>query len=130
MSQLTIGQVAKILGVNKKTLMRWDESGRFRPTRENVSNIRVYEESVVRDLKFLMDHEKKYNENLRLKRKVALELNPYHRVFLLSSREGEFLDKEEELVQEHKKLLEEFEKFDLRIKILYKRFYISRWDDS
>ena len=129
MSVITTGQAAKILGISKRTLMRWDESGRFSPTREAVSNIRVYEESIVKDLKFLMDHEKGYNENLRQIRKVALELNPYHRVFMLSNKEAELLNKEEKLAQKHERLFDEFESFDPRVKKLYKQFYIGRWVD-
>lgn len=129
MSHITIGQTSKILGVSKKTLMRWDESGRFSVTREAVSNIRVYEEPQVRDLKFLRDHEERYAENIRQIRKVGLELNSYHRLFLLSNKEGELLEQEEWLIEEHKKLLEEFGNFQPRIKALYKQFYIGRWTD-
>lgn len=129
MSQLTIGQAAKILGVSKKTLMRWDNSGRFSPTRETVSNIRVYEESVVRNLKVLLDHERRYSENIRELRKMMLGLNNFSKLFLLSDKEGELLDKEEALIQKHKKLMKEFEELSPKIKVLYKQFYINRWTD-
>lgn len=44
---LTIGEAAKILGVSKETLRRWDKAGKFSSTRHPMNNYRVYTEDQV-----------------------------------------------------------------------------------
>lgn len=127
MSYIAVGQAAKILGVNKRTLQRWDESGRFSPDREEVSRVRVYEEVEVRLLKTLLDHEKKYEGNLRKLREVMGRLNIYGRGRYLGEKEIQLLGEEERLMKEHKELFREFVNFSPELKRLYKSFYIGRW---
>jgi DNA-binding transcriptional MerR regulator len=43
---LSISQAAQILGVNKKTLMRWDAEGKF-PAQRDDTGARVYDETEV-----------------------------------------------------------------------------------
>ncbi|OGH18714.1 MAG: hypothetical protein A3F31_00595 [Candidatus Levybacteria bacterium RIFCSPHIGHO2_12_FULL_38_12] len=64
MTLIKIGEAAKILGVNKKTLMRWDQSGLFPAKREQVSNIRVYDKAIVEKANKWLDFRKREKEHL------------------------------------------------------------------
>lgn len=44
---LNVGEVAKILGVSKETLRRWDNNGKFKSERHPINNYRVYAQSDV-----------------------------------------------------------------------------------
>jgi len=59
---LTISQTAKMLGVNKETLRRWDNSGKFKPQRHPINNYRVYNleqiDLLANELKFECEIEK------------------------------------------------------------------------
>jgi len=46
---LTISKAAKILGVSKKTLLRWDASGKFLAQREPNSGNRYYDEQDIKN---------------------------------------------------------------------------------
>ncbi len=46
---LTISQAAQILGVNKKTLMRWDAAGKFPAIKDPKTGARYYEEKDIQD---------------------------------------------------------------------------------
>ena len=65
MSKITIGQAAKILGVSKKTLMRWDEPGLFPAQRESVSNVRIYDKEGVEKLAKWFDLREKHLNHLK-----------------------------------------------------------------
>lgn len=126
MSYITIGQAAKLLGISKRTLMRWDEAGKFSPTtREQVTKSRLYDEYQVKNLRILLNHEKRYRENMRRLRKVMSALNLYQGVFLLGKEEGKLLEEEIKLTEEHRKLIKEFEGFKPAIKQLYKQLFIG-----
>lgn len=62
----TIQQVAERLEVDKKTLIRWDFEGKWRPIRETRTNVRLYDEFEV------MNHVKWFK--LRRKHKAHLRL--------------------------------------------------------
>lgn len=47
---LTVGQVAKLIGVSSETLRRWDKSGKFQSVRHPINNYRVYQETQVSSL--------------------------------------------------------------------------------
>lgn len=127
MGKITISEVAKILGVSKKTLMRWDESGKFSPvSRESPLRVRVYSELDVRNLKILLDHEERYRENLKRLRRVQSALNPYSGRLWLTHREGKLLEEEEQLIKEHEALIEEFKGFKPEIKRLYRKFFMRK----
>ena len=52
MSLIAIKQAAEILGVSKRTLMRWDKDGRFKPeSRQQFSRYRLYDREKVKGLK-------------------------------------------------------------------------------
>lgn len=128
MSYINTSQAAKILGVSKKTLLRWDEAGKFSPdSREKVSRGRVYKKEDVLNLKKLQEHEEKFQKNLKEIRRVQDELNPYSNAnwVWLSNREIKLLEKENELLKIHKKLVDEFKHFGSGIKKLYKQFYVT-----
>lgn len=126
MSYITTSKASAILEVSKKTLFRWDKAGKFSPSiREQISKGRVYKEQDVLNLKTLLNHEERYQRNLKQIRKVQKELNPYTSSAWLSNKEGELLDREKELIEEHEKLVKEFENFSQAIKILYKKFFMS-----
>lgn len=65
MIKITIGEAAKILNVNKKTLMRWDEVGVFPAEREPVSKIRIYDRAIVEKTARWFDLRKRHKEHLR-----------------------------------------------------------------
>ena len=65
MSKITISQAAKILGVSKKTLMRWDKPGLFPARRESVSNVRIYDKEGVEKLAEWFDLRKKHLNHLK-----------------------------------------------------------------
>ena len=122
---ITVKQAAKILGKSKKTLMRWDESGKFSPSRESPLKVRVYNESEIENLKTLLYHEKRYRKNLKRLREVQNALNPYSGKLWLTHGEEKLLKEEERLVKEHEVLLEKFKRFSLEIKRLYKQFFMK-----
>ena len=39
---LTVSEAAKLIGVNKETLRRWDKSGKFPSSRNPINNYRAY----------------------------------------------------------------------------------------
>ncbi len=47
---INVGEAAKLLGVSKETLRRWDKSGKFESIRHPINNYRVYPESNVLSL--------------------------------------------------------------------------------
>lgn len=126
MSNITIGKAAKILGVNKKTLMRWDESGKFSPKiREVLSGGRVYVESDVRNLKTLREHESRHRRVMKEWKSVINKLSSYNDVFLLTDEESALDEQEQKLKREHQRLKQEFETFSNEIKQLYKQFFVK-----
>jgi len=129
MSIISTAQAARILEVSKKTLLRWDEAGKFSPTsREEISKGRVYEEKDVQNLKKLQDHETRFQNNLKELREAQNELNPYMNAseVWLTDKEIGLLDKESALIKEHEKLMKEFVSFGPEIKELYKQFYMGK----
>lgn len=64
MNKVTIGEAAKILKRNKRTLMRWDEVGFLPAKREEVSNIRYYDREVIEKVARWFDLRKREKEHL------------------------------------------------------------------
>lgn len=123
---ITIGQAAKILGKTKRTLMRWHESRKFLPkAREKFLKSRLYDKEEVENLRTLLQHEKRYQTNLKQLHKIHQALNPYAQKPWLSEKEGELLKEEKKLKEEHDKLFKEFERFKPEIKRLYKQFFMK-----
>lgn len=61
---LTVSQAAKILGVNKKTLMRWDDDGWLKAKRDPLNNARLYDEAVIRKIARWYDLRRRHREHL------------------------------------------------------------------
>jgi site-specific DNA-methyltransferase (adenine-specific) len=55
----SINEVAKLIGVNKETLRRWDKAGKFPSSRNPINNYRMYPESQVKQ--FVKDLRLEYN---------------------------------------------------------------------
>ena len=126
MVMITVKQAAKILGKAKKTLIRWDKSRKFSPSRESPLKVRAYNESEVKNLKTLFHHKRRYRENLKRLREVQNALNPYSGKLWLTHGEEKLLKEEERLVKEHEVLFKNFKKFNSEIKRLYKRFFMKK----
>lgn len=65
MVKLSISQVAKMLSVNKKTLMRWDASGKFPAMRESLTGARYYDETDIKNHVLWFDVRRKHKAHLR-----------------------------------------------------------------
>ena len=60
---ISISKAAKLIGVNKETLRRWDKDGKFKSSRNPINNYRVY--SIERITSFIKDLELDYTtENI------------------------------------------------------------------
>lgn len=124
MSYITISKAAEILRVNKKTLFRWDSEGRFIPAkREEVSKIRLYDEQDVMNLKIVLDHESRNLSNLREIKKVQTELTEMMSVFLISDKEVDLQKRAVELLDIHKKIVEEYASYPEKIQQIHRTFY-------
>lgn len=125
MSYITIAEAAKILNVNKRTLMRWDEEGIFPAKREEVSKIRIYDKNVIEKTAKWFDLRKREKEHLRklpeINRKrnkviPTAPLDPYkdppgHTLEELRSVYREYHDwkkKYDDLHKEHTEFTEDF----------------------
>lgn len=72
-----ISQVSKILGVDKKTLMRWDNEGKYPAIREKHSNIRLYDEIDIQNHALWFDIRRKHKAHLRLLPALNEERNKF-----------------------------------------------------
>lgn len=52
MTQITIAEAAKMFGLNKKTLMRWDALGKLPSARDLKTNIRYYDKKDIEEQSF------------------------------------------------------------------------------
>lgn len=59
----TIGEASKLLGVNQKTLRRWDNTGKFKTSRHPINNYRVYSEEQIRTLVQEINNESFYKKS-------------------------------------------------------------------
>ena len=78
MSTYTTNEVAIILNVSKKTLMRWDESGKF-PARRDSNNFRQYDRKVVDDHVVWFALRRKHKEHLRKLKPIRAEVAKFLR---------------------------------------------------
>jgi len=65
MSYLRISQVAKILKVNTRTLMRWDNEGKFVAHKEPLSKIRFYDEIDILNHEVWFELRRKHKAHLK-----------------------------------------------------------------
>lgn len=136
MNTLSISEAAEILGVTRKTLIRWDDADKFSPERrEDVTGARVYDRSKVEDLAKVRKNETEYRSVLKNLKNVRSELNSYElnrklhfpdEFRELKEREIRLLDKETELDEKKDNFLKEFFSFPDRLKKLYKALYMNK----
>jgi len=65
MTKITTGKVAKVLGVTKRTFLRWDKEGIIPFEREEISKTRLYNPFVIEKVKQWLDLRKKHKEHLK-----------------------------------------------------------------
>ncbi|OGM26852.1 hypothetical protein A2627_05555 [Candidatus Woesebacteria bacterium RIFCSPHIGHO2_01_FULL_39_28] len=116
--KITIAEAAKILGVNKKTLMRWDALGKFPSEREALSGIRYYDKADVLNHAVWFKLRKKHKENLRELDVIRKEVDKYIVTQPLGPFDKPHFHKLEDMAKafdnlhkwerEHKKILEEY----------------------
>ena len=85
---LTISQTAELLKVDKKTLMRWDKEGKFPAKREEVSNIRYYDDEDVHNHALWFEIRRKHKAHLRLLHDVRKEADKFIRISPLNPLEN------------------------------------------
>lgn len=120
MTQITTGEAAKILGISKRTLYRWEKEGRIRSVREGILNVRIFDRNYIVMVKQIQDLDKRLNEImtklpqiLEQSKRHQLEqvFNPGEKLKLLSSSEVEAskkaYEKEVAWVAEHRRLVAE-----------------------
>lgn len=118
MSNITIGNAAKILGVNKKTLMRWDKSRLFPATREPVSNIRVYNQDQVENVLHWLALRKKHRAHLQKLVPIRQSLDRFitKQPFPLSGRPKLYK------LEEAKKAFNDLHNWENELKKIYKEY--------
>lgn len=120
MTLITSSEAAKILGISKRTLYRWEGEGRIRSTREGILNTRVFDNDYVEMAKKILDLDKQEEEHLKKLPNIRKQIEehnleqeyiPGKPLKLLTEEEVKAamkaFDAEEEWVAEHKRLLAE-----------------------
>lgn len=77
MSYIRISQVAKILKINARTLMRWDNEGKFVAHREQLSKIRFYDEADVLNHAIWFDLRRRHKTHLKKLDSIRKEVNKF-----------------------------------------------------
>ncbi len=85
---LTVSQAAEVLGVDKKTLMRWDNEGKYPAIREKHSNIRLYDETNVRNHALWFKIRRRHKAHIRLLPPLNKERNRFIRTLPLQPGEN------------------------------------------
>lgn len=85
---LTISQTAKLLDVDKKTLMRWDTEGQFPAKREKISNIRYYNDEDIHNHVLWFEIRRKHKAHLKLLHDVRKEVDRFIRTSPLNPMEN------------------------------------------
>lgn len=121
MSYLKISEAAKILGVNKMTLIRWDKEGLFPANREQISNIRYYDEAKVRKVAKWFKLRAKHRELLKRLDPIRKNLDRFIDTTPLSEQKNPTMHKFEDMKKafddmntwekEHKEILKEYDGF-------------------
>lgn len=62
---ITASRAASILGINKRTLFRWEKSGRLKSRREGILGTRVYDKEYVEVAKKILDLNKVEEEHVK-----------------------------------------------------------------
>lgn len=115
----TISEVAKKLGVNKKTLMRWDASGKFPAQRDQLGN-RIYNEQEIINHAQWFALRRKHRAHNRLLTAIRAEADKYLVTQPLGALENPKLHKLEDMKKaydqlrswekKHKEIISEYSK--------------------
>jgi len=118
MSYIKISQAAELLGVNSRTLMRWDEEGKFPAHKENLSKMRFYEQSDITNHAFWFKLRRKHKEHLKRLDEIRKEVDKYISTQPLDAGTNPRFHKYEDMKKafdnlrdwekEHKLILEEY----------------------
>jgi len=128
MELITSSRAAKILGISKRTLYRWEKERRVRSKREGILNIRVYDQDYIEMAKKILDLDKKEKEHLKNLPNIKKEIEEHHllqeyipgKPLKLSTEEEvkaamKAFDAEEVWVEQHKRILNELFTFPQEI---------------
>ncbi len=77
MSYLRISQAAKILKVNTRTLMRWDNEGKFVAHKEPLSKIRFYDEVDILNHEIWFELRRKHKAHLKKLDSIRKEVDKF-----------------------------------------------------
>lgn len=119
MDKINISEAAEILGVSKKTLIRFDEDGRF-PAERDQNGYRIYSRNDIENHAFWFSLRRKHKEHNRKLKAIRLEVDKY----IVTQPLGPFdkpkfhkledmakaFDALDEWEEEHRKILEEYSK--------------------
>lgn len=118
MSVVTARDAAKILGISKRTLFRWEDEGRIKSQRSGILETRVYDKNYILQTKEIIELNKKEKEHLaklpevreRVKAELfvqdvsAIRAGEPSRYMNIEKANKAFND-EEEWTKEHKEIL-------------------------
>lgn len=121
MSYIKISQAAKLLRVSTRTMLRWDNDGKFPADhKEKLSGIRFYDLDDINNHVFWFDLRRKHKQNLRKLDKVNADLEQFRVTQPLQAGKNPRFHKYEDMKraydalrkweEEHKKILEEYSK--------------------
>lgn len=124
MTQITAGEAAKILGISKRTLYRWEDEGKIQSIREGLLKIRVYDRDYIEIAKKVIDLGKEEKAHLKKLPDVKKQADEYGllqeyvpgRPLKLSTNEEvaaamKAFDAEEAWLEKHKRILFELFKY-------------------
>jgi len=77
MSYVKISQAAKLLGVNSRTLMRWDEKGKFPAHKEALSKMRFYDKLDITNHALWFSLRRKHRLHLKKLDAIRKEIDKY-----------------------------------------------------
>lgn len=119
MDKINVTEASKILGISKKTLIRFDEDGRF-PAQRSANGYRIYDRVDIENHALWFSLRRKHKEHNRKLKKIQDEVDKYittqplgpfqkskfHRLGDMRAAFEQLHDWEEE----HKEILKEYEK--------------------
>src|SRR5690348_13220835 len=115
---IAISEAATMLGVNKKTLQRWDTSGKFPAFKEKISGTRYYAFKDIKNLALLFEIKRKHRENNKKLYDIRKEADKFSAIIPLvrgetrQAQDGESMraayKKLHEWKEEHKAILKSY----------------------
>jgi len=118
MPHITSAQAAKILGISKRTLFRWEDKSKIKSIREGVLQTRMYDQNYIQQTADILEINRQYEKNLAklpsIREKItkfvfADDVNVVRQTgevrFMDLDKAGEAMDEEDKWLEEHKRLL-------------------------